>query len=318
MATRRNGFVEWVVTTSAISLARITAFLPLSVCRILGRWAGRAAYAFVPRVRKVAIDNITLAYGDALSPSEKRRLALGAAENVGIVGAEFSHIAALTKETVTKWVRVEGIEHLPRDRGALVIGAHLGNWEWMASAFACLGFKVAEIVRPLDDPRMNRYVEGMRESCGVRTIPKDHAGKELLRLLEEGWIVALLVDQSPRTSAVPVTFFGQPCWATIAPALVSARADVPIVTFTMTREKSGSYALIVSPPIETDHSVESKTNFVRVGQQFQDLIEADIRKCPDQWLWLHRRWKKRPRLEQEWADRMARTNVAKSDPPAST
>lgn len=313
MAKRRNAAVEWFLTTAGITLSSLTRYLPLSCCRVLGRLAGRMAYVLVPRVRTVTMENLTLAYGDTLSESEKRRIALGAAENVGIVGAEFSHIPALNEETVAQWVSCVGLEHLPRDRGALIIGAHLGNWEWMASVLTCLGYKLAEIVRPLDDPRMNRYVVSVREACGVRTVPKTKAGKELLRLLKEGWVVGVLIDQAPRDSAVPVTFFGQPCWGTIAPALVAARAKAPIVSMSFVRQPSGRYTLTLSPPIELTAAGEKKVDFVAVSQQCQDLIEQAIRANPDQWLWLHRRWKQRPRLEREWTARMKRKAVEEGE-----
>ncbi|MBX7256286.1 MAG: lysophospholipid acyltransferase family protein [Candidatus Hydrogenedentes bacterium] len=310
MARSRNAVVEWFLTTAGIALSSLTRILPLSTCRVLGRLAGRMAYVLVPRVRKVTMENLTLAYGDTLSKKEKRRIALAAAENVGIVGAEFSRIQDLSNETIAEWVRIEGLEHLPRNQGALIIGAHLGNWEWMASVLSCLGFRMAEIVRPLDDPRMNRYVVKVRESRGVRTVPKTRAGKELIRLLKEGWVVGVLIDQAPRDSAVPVTFFGQPCWATIAPALVAARAKVPIVRLTFVRDTSGTYTLNLSPPIELTSFDEKKVDFAAISQQCQDLVEQAIRAHPEQWLWLHRRWKKRPRLEQEWAARMEKKGAA--------
>jgi KDO2-lipid IV(A) lauroyltransferase len=306
MARRRNPVVVWATTTATILFGRLTSALPLPVARMLGRYAGRIAYFLVPRVRNVSRQNLDFAYGDTLTSAEKRRIARRAAENAGIVAAEFSRIPELNSDTVSSYVTFAGMENLRKDGGTFLIGAHMGNWEWMAPSVAAFGCRVVEIVRPLDDPRLNRYVDATRTAQGVRTIDKDGSGGEIMRSLKNGWMVGVLVDQSPREAAVPVTFFGQPCWATVAPAMVATRAKVPIHVMTMVRAESGRYTLTLSPPIELTRTGNLRQDLVGITQRCQDYIEAEIRKCPEQWLWLHRRWKERPRLEADWQAREAR------------
>jgi KDO2-lipid IV(A) lauroyltransferase len=202
-----------------------------------------------------------------------------------------------------------GAEHLDPERGGLLVGAHLGNWEWMATVIRGLGFETAEVVRPLDDPVLNAYVERVRRSRGVYTIDKEGAGAEIMRLLREKWVVGVLADQSPRMSAVPVTFFGQPCWATIAPAMVACRMHLPIYVVTMTRGPAGRYTVKISSPVLLDAPGDLRERLVAITQRCQDILEAEIRKCPEQWLWLHRRWKRRPRLEAEWRERTLRQGM---------
>lgn len=306
MARRRNPVAVWIATSSSLLFGRLTSALPLPMARVLGRYAGRFAYFMVPRVRSVSRQNLDYAYGDTLTSAEKRRIARRAAENVGIVAAEFSRIAELNMDTISSYVSFVGMENLRQDGGTFLIGAHLGNWEWMAPSLTAFGCRVAEVVRPLDDPRLNRYVDATRTAQGVRTIDKDGSGGEIMRSLKNGWMVGVLVDQSPREAAVPVTFFGRPCWATVAPAMVATRAKVPIHVATMMREKSGRYTLTFSPPIELTRTGNLRQDLVSITQRCQDYIEAEIRKCPEQWLWLHRRWKTRPRLEADWHAREAR------------
>ena len=136
----------------------------------------------------------------------------------------------------------------------------------------------------------------------------------MLRLLKEGWIVGVLADQSPREAAVPVTFFGQPCWATVAPAMIAARAKVPMHVVSILREADGNYVMEFSEPIELDQSKPLRAGLVDVSQQCQDAIERIVREHPGQWLWLHRRWKKRPRLEREWAEKEAREKPKAATP----
>ncbi|GMV94338.1 MAG: hypothetical protein AMXMBFR82_41160 [Candidatus Hydrogenedentota bacterium] len=306
MARRRNPAAVWISTAASIGFGRIASYLPLPVARVAGRAAGRVSYWLVPRVRKVALANLDHAYGDQLTDTEKRRIARGAAENVGIVAAEFSRIPLLDSETIRDYVQFTGLEHFEKSRGAFLISAHLANWEWMAPALTAMGLRLAEVVRPLDDPRLNRYVDATRTAQGVRTIGKERSGAEIMRLLKDGWIVGVLVDQSPREAAVPVRFFGQACWATVAPAMVATRAKVPIHVVTMARETSGRYTMTISPPVALSRTGNLREDLVGMTQRCQDLIEAEIRKYPEQWLWLHRRWKERPRLEADWQAREAK------------
>lgn len=303
MARRRNVIVQGTVSFVSIAFCRIMSMLPLFVCRSVGRMLGIFMYTCVPRVRRVALDNLRKAYGGALTDGEIRAIARGAAVNVGIVAAEFAHLPRLTPETIARWITIEGAEHLDRERPGFILSAHLGNWEWMATVIASLGFKVAEIVRPLDAPALNTYVNRIRTSRGVRTIDKTGGGQEMLRLLKEGWVVGVLGDQSPRESAVPVTFFGRPCWATVAPAMVALRQKMPIVVVTMTRDKTGRYTLRISPPVPLERTGDFRADVVAITQRCQDILEQHVRADPSQWLWLHRRWKPRPKLEAEWASR---------------
>ena len=298
MAKRRNSTLVWLSTTLSIAFAQFTAVLPLPVARTLGRVLGRLAFYTVPRVRRVCLQNLDHAYGDSIGIAEKRRIAREAAENVGIVAAEFSRVPTLDAATSASFVTVNGLENV--EHGGFMIGAHLGNWEWIAPALLANGVKIAEVVRPLDDPRLNTFVDRTRTSRGVRTIAKERSGPEILSLLREGWVVGALVDQSPRDAALPVTFFGKPCWATVAPAMVALRAKAPIVAITIVREPGGRYTMTISPPIEMVRTGDLRKDLLDITQRCQDCIEAEIRKAPGQWLWLHRRWKERPRLEAEW------------------
>ncbi|NUM56416.1 MAG: lysophospholipid acyltransferase family protein [Candidatus Hydrogenedentes bacterium] len=301
MGRRRNVFVQSIAAYASIAFCRVMALLPLPVCRFVGRAVGVLAYALVPRVRRVALENLRNAYGDTLTEREVRAIACGAAMNVGIVAAEFAHIPRLTPENIARWVTVEGAEHLNRDRPGFMLAAHLGNWEWMASVLKNLGFNVAEVVRPLDAPALNAYVDRIRTSRGVRTIDKTGGGQQMLKLLKDGWVVGVLADQSPRESAVPVTFFGRPCWATAAPAMVALRQKMPMVVVTMTRDARGHYTLRFSSPVALERTGDFRADLVAITQRCQDLIEEQVRAHPEQWLWLHRRWKARPRLEEEWS-----------------
>jgi KDO2-lipid IV(A) lauroyltransferase len=299
--------VRRVVAVLSVAFAGLTRVLPLPMARGLGRLLGRSALLLVPRVRKVGLANLDAAYGDSLSPAEKKRILHEAVENMGIVAAEFSHIPTIPRMLEEGVIALEGFEGVDRSRGVMFVGAHLGNWEWMAPTLNALGFRVAEVVRPLSDGLLNRHVDRYRRSLGTVTLAKANAGAELIRLLKEGWVTGALADQSPTNNAVPATFFGQPCWATIAPVMVALRSRVPVHSVCMVRQADSSYRFIIGPPLTFTRSGNVHADMVDNTQLVQDTIEALVRAHPGQWLWLHRRWKPRPRLEKEWQARVAKS-----------
>ncbi len=303
MARRRNPLVQWLTGMVSIGFGALTARFPLMASRCLGRVLGRLAYYLVPRVRRVGLSNLDLAYGEALTRREKVRILKQAVQNVGIVAAEFTRIPRLTAVYVDKYVTFEGLEHIDRTRGGVVIGGHFGNWEWMASAVASRGFKVAEVVRPLDHAMLDRFVDRTRRAGNVLTVPKAQAGPEIVRLLKEGYLVGLLVDQNPRENAAPVQFFGRETWGTIGPAMAAMRARVPVYQVSMIRKPDGCYAVRFEPEIPMARSGNLRSDIIENTQRCQGAVERLVRDCPGQWLWFHRRWKARPRLEREWAAR---------------
>jgi KDO2-lipid IV(A) lauroyltransferase len=272
--------------------------------RAAARLAAPIGYYVIPRVRTVGLANLSLAYGDSLTLAEKKRILKKAVENVGLVAAEFPYIPRLKRDFFDTHVTVKGIEHVAPGRGTIAIGAHLGNWEWMGPAMANRGYRVAAIVRPLADPRLNAFVDRTRCSGNIRTIPKDKAGRVILELLRDGWVVGIMVDQSPRDSAAPVRFFNQPCWATTGAALAAMRSHAPVVPVAMTRSENDCYTIEIFPEIPMERSGDLWRDLITNAQRCQDAIETLVRRCPEQWLWFHRRWKPRPRLEQKWREKL--------------
>lgn len=306
MARRRNPLAVWLLTTLSLGFARLTRLLPLPCARMLGIGLATVAYHAVPRIKRVGLANLDLVYGDALSAKEKARILKASVKNVGIVAVEFSRIPLLTEDAFFEsWVRVEGKEHVDPERAVVLIGAHIGNWEWLTSAAVRLGLKTAGVVRPLNDPRLNGYVDAIRRSNNIELVEKAQAGAAILRLLRDNWCVGILIDQNPHESAVPVKFFGVDTWGTAAPAMLAARAKVPVHLVSMIRQPDYTYLFRILPPLELATEGGLRANLLENSQRCQDAVEALVRAHPEQWLWIHRRWKPRPRFEEEWARKRA-------------
>ncbi len=303
MTSLRKKALQRLLAAGTLAFASLMRRLPFACARRIGRLAGYLAYYVVPRIRRVGLANVALALGPDTARSDGRRLVRAAAGNVGTVAAEFAFTDCLRDRRFReRHVDFEGIERLP-EGGCVVIGAHLGNWEWMAPAIAQHGVVLAEVVRPLDDPLLNAFVDRTRRSGGIDTIPKANAGREILRRLRDGQKIGIMVDQSPRESAMPVSFFGQPCWATAAPAMAALLANVPIHPVSMVRTQGGSYRVTIGPALPLVRSGNKRDDLLAFTQLCQQAAEDLIRAHPGQWLWFHRRWKERPRLERQWNQR---------------
>lgn len=293
---------RYVAARLTVLLVGLLDRLPLPAARWLALRLGRAAYWLVPRVRRTGLANLDLVYGDSLSPREKRRRLKQAVDNVSIVAAEFSRIKRLRGGFLDRHIIIKGAERLPRDQGAIIIGAHLANWEWPAPALANRGYKVAEVVRPLSDPTLNEFVDKTRRSGGIVTIPKQNAARDVVRHLRQGYLVGILVDQSPRENGAPARFLDKECWGTVGPVMLSRITGAPIFGVAMQRESDGRYTLEVLPEVRLAPGAISQT-IAENCQRCQDVVGHIVSKNPGQWLWLHRRWKPRPRLEREWQRR---------------
>ena len=306
MPRKRRVFIRVFAAWLTIAFLKLSKTLPLSLSRSMTVLIGRIAYYVIPRIRKVGLANLDLAYGDTLSQSEKIQILKGAVRNLALVASEFSRTPDLASGKLPHLFTVEGQEHLDRTQPMLFISAHLGNWEWIAPAMSTQGFRVAEIIRKLDHPALNRYVDALRSSPDMRTVPKSRAARVIQTLIRQGWAVGLLADQSPRENAMPVTFFGKPCWASAAPVFIAARAHANLHVITMLRQTDGSYCICFHPALELVKTGNFRADLLENTQRCQDALESIIREHPDQWLWFHRRWKSRPRLEQTWKARNSR------------
>lgn len=310
MASRGKRLVRALVGWGCICVGKATARLPLWCVRATARALAAAAYYCVPRVQRVGRANLDLAYGDALSAAEKRRILRGAVVNAALTAFEFTRIPRLTPAQLERYITVRGGERLEPGQPAICIGAHLGNWEWLGPAGAAEGQRISIIVRPLRHRPLNTYVDRIRRSTGVLTLDKDASMASILRTLKDGGVVGLLVDQCPAHNGVPAHFFGRPAWSAVGPAMLVQRTGVPVYPIAMVRQAGGRYEYIVEKPLAMADTGDKLADLQENTQRCQDAVEALIREYPDQWLWFHRRWKKRAKLERQWAERLTRHAAA--------
>ena len=266
----------------------------------IGFFAGmfRLFYHLSPKQRLITIHNLTRAFPDK-SINEIRDIARGAYRTLGITAADFFEIPSLTKDNIGNLVEVEGLEHftkaLEKNRGILMLGAHFGNWE-LAAVAVSLVLKPAVITyRPLDSTTLDNLVLWVRSSSGNILIDKKRAMRKMLRGLANNEIVATMIDQNMAwEEGVFVDFLGRPACTTNGLALLALHTDAPVVPGYMLRLENGKYRMVIKEEMAVIRTGDEAADILINTQNFTRFIEDTVREYPDQWFWIHQRWKTKP------------------------
>ncbi len=247
--------------------------------------------------RRVAEDNLRRAYGGALPEKEVRRLARRVYERLGITAAEVLHgPRRIRGRAAARWFTAEGVEEIRRavgDRPLLFLGGHLGNWEHLIPAARSAGLDILTVVRPLDNPLLDRWVRSVRHAVGHYSVPKAGALRGLLRTVRDGHHVGMLVDQCGGRHGKIAAFFGRPCSTQAAGITLARRLGAPFVIGSLERRAPGFHRLVFGPPV---YVRDDDAGEAEALQEMNRQIEERVRRHPEDWMWLHRRW----RIKADW------------------
>ncbi len=251
------------------------------------------------RHRIIALRNLELAYGDELNAEDRRRICRGVFEHLTRVALELSYLPGLTGDNQDRLIQFSGVENLEtamaKGKGVLVMTSHFGNWELMSLAFSLKYNPLNIVVRPLDSALLDRIVNRIRSRGGSTMIPKKGSVRQILRLLRNGQMVALLVDQNVDWyDGVFVPFFNETACTNKALAVLALRTHAPVVPVHNVRMEDGRYAATFGPEVPIIRTGDTTRDIEENTAQFNRIIESEIRRHPDHWLWLHQRWKTRP------------------------
>jgi KDO2-lipid IV(A) lauroyltransferase len=272
--------------------------LPLPLGLWLGRRLGDVVYLLLRRRRQLALDNLALAY-PALPLRARARLARHASQHLGMTLIELARVLARPLEATLERIRLQGLEHLLGVMGAhgraLMLTAHLGNWELLAVAHGLTGVPLSIVVRPLDAPWLDALAERLRRRTGVELIHKRGALRGVLDALRRGRMIGILMDQNAaRREGVFVDFFGRPASTSRSIALLALRTRTPIVPVFVRRDADGRHTVIFHPALALPDTNGAEAAVVELTARCTATIERAIREVPEQWLWSHDRWRTRP------------------------
>jgi len=291
-----KGIAEY---TLALLVVRIFGAMPRSFARRAAQTLATLGYRLAQRQRSAGLRNLQMAMPH-LSDDERQRILKGSFENLARLLVEFTHFPELNKGNISRLVVHDGLENyleaLRRGRGVIFMTAHFGAWELSSFAHAVYGYPLKFLVRPLDNSRVERLISDYRTMSGNIPIQRRSAARDVLKALRHNEAVGILFDQNTTQSeGVFVDFFGIPAATTPAIALFALRTGAAVVPgFLIWDEAQKKHRLRLDPPVELVETGNLEQDVLENTRRFNGILEGYIRKYPDQWLWIHRRWKTRP------------------------
>jgi KDO2-lipid IV(A) lauroyltransferase len=273
-------------------LKKVTTRLPALP---LGHFLGRGLYTFDRRDRRFVRRNLEFAFPE-LSGPKVGELARRVFLNYGVTLVEILQLGFMTPEDIERRVRIYGAEHF-RDayfqrRGVIAVSAHLGNWELGMQALPCMfNEPLTAVAKKFKNNRFERWLHHIRTRFGNSILYKKDTLAEMTRILRGGGVLAILVDMARRKDGVNITFFGKKATATPAVAMLALRCRAPVVPTFCIREPDGLIGIHAEPAVEMRRSKDLRADLVENTQRITDLVERMVRKYPEQWHWLMKRWK---------------------------
>jgi KDO2-lipid IV(A) lauroyltransferase len=281
-------------------------FLPGPVSVRLGTALGSLAYCLAGRQRRRSLANLHLAYGDELGPAQRGALTRRVFQHFGRGLVDFLRAPARTWADLSRLVSCEGWEHVEAaratGRGVLLVSAHLGNWEVMGRWLATVkNLPLTVVAREPESPALGAYLRRMRERAGFRVLSKGASARGLLGALRSGEAVLILADQNSADVFAP--FFGVPAGSAAGPATLALRSGAPLVPIYCLETPDHAFRVICHPPIAVPSVISDATierakraerhqeEIVRITAALNADLEGVVRQYPEQWLWLHNRWK---------------------------
>jgi KDO2-lipid IV(A) lauroyltransferase len=259
----------------------------------LARFLGRAGFFLSRRDRRVALANLDLAFGDKRSAEQKRAIALGSFRNFALVMLDVFWFSRRTRTRLERYVQIEpsACETLNM-APAILVTAHLGNWELLSQKLASLGRSITSIGKPLANPVVSRRLNRLRAGSGQKIAPVRGAVRSMVKELRSGGYVGLLLDQNTpeEEGGVFVDFFGLPVPVADAAGALALRLKVPLVPCFSRHDGKGAYSAYSLPCIRPEEGMTSRA----LTQAVATVIENEIRRQPDRWLWMYKRWKRIP------------------------
>ncbi len=275
------------------AISVLACAMPRQLCEFFGRLLGNLAWLLVPLKRKALARGqikMCLQVDDAAAD----RIAKASTVRFGPMLFEVLRFPVIRKNP-EQYVRIEGLEKLQQGmaagKGAVIAAAHSGNWELMGGAFAMAGIPLVGVAMKQKDSAADQFINEYRTLIGMHITYKTGV-REMFAMLKKGWAIGLIMDQDTnRHDGIILNFFGRPTNCTPGAASMARFQGVPVFTSFMHRDARGFHTLVVDGPFYVEKTDDKREDIRRTTQKINDAIERHVRKYPEEWFWLHDRWK---------------------------
>lgn len=304
--------LEYALLRGALALF---GAVPRPVALWAGRRLGDLAFDVLRLRRRVTLENLALAFGRERTRAERRAIARGAYRQVGMTFCEFLLFARERPADLLARVEVETPEILERARahagGVIYLTAHTGNWEVFGTTLGLLDRPLATIVADQRNPRVDRFVKRTRARLeGMVVIEMGSALRAIAKTLRDGGRVGIAGEQDAGAQGLFLPFFGTPASTALGPARFAYRSGAMIVVGFDRRVRAGRHAIVLHEPIFADPGQPEEEETQRILSLYTGLLEDFVRRHPEQWFWMHRRWKTRPPVQSAGPAGSARARVS--------
>ncbi len=294
--------ISFLIYLILIGFSLIINLLPEGFALWVGRQLGIVMYYLDWEHRKVALQNLSLAFGQEKSASEIRGIARRTFQNLGMTTIEFFRIPKMDAETFKERVKIEGLEEalrlLEKKKGALLLIGHFGNWELMGLMSKVIGNPIMVIAKPMKKNKwVDQFITKIRNAGGLEVISSVKASRKVMKALSQNRVVGILIDQrAKRSEGIWADFFGRKAPTTPSLAVLAMKTSAPVLPVFMVRNGFQKHRLLIKEPLELIHTGDIQKDVEANTQLFNHTLESMIRQYPDQWFWVHQRWERKRRI----------------------
>lgn len=300
---KQQPMIDWLAYAGLRVLSAAFQMFPIDMNLRTARWMGSLWYRLMRRHRERAFDHLHMAFGNTLSRTDCERMALASMQQLTMMAVETLFTPRLINEwTWARYIRLKNLapaaDVLLSRRGAILVTGHYGNWELLGFTMAALGFPMVAVMRPLDNPYLNDYLMGVRARRGLQLLFKKGAARSAADILASGGTLGFIADQNAGHKGLFVDFFGKAASTYKSIALLAIEHKVPIIVGYARRVSDRFQYEVGCNRVILPEEWAGRDNEMRwITEEYTRAIEAFVREAPEQYLWIHRRWKSRPREE---------------------
>jgi KDO2-lipid IV(A) lauroyltransferase len=281
-----------------LTLLAFFRVIPRNVGIFVARTLAMVYYAVAKKQRKNTIRHLTMAFGEEKSEKEIRRIARDVFLHFAAAGVDGARIPIYIRDGIDRYITTKNLHFLEKahneEKGFLLLTGHFGNWELMGAWVAQKKFQLHVVGAAMSNQKLSEKIVDLRNRAGYINIERGSATRGIIKALKDGFPVAMLIDQDTRAKGVFVDFFGIKAHTPIGPAVLAKMMDVPIIPMAMHLKEDLTYEIECFEPICYIDTGDKEKDIIALTQKCSDVYEQMIRQHPEQWVWMHRRWKKQP------------------------